>query len=229
MDGDVTERKRKQLPAKVREHLDALEDLAWRLANGTPLAEGLVGQADYAYERAIFAAIEAGSGKRRAEVHSARILEWSQVVAENIRRLRQQAGWTQAKLANAMSKSGFNWTRVTVAEVEGNARAVHPTELLVLAGLFAEPMANLLIPSGPDQIVLPAIPEDDEQPGYISRVRTIDADVLVATLLGHAARVGELSPEDAEPMLVAGVAPGSRTDRRPAKDLHARRQQGYVQ
>jgi transcriptional regulator with XRE-family HTH domain len=238
---------RKQLPAEVREHLDVLEDLAWRLAAGRPLADGLVDDADQAYERTIRAAIDAGSSKRQRldPGYTARILGWNQVIAENVRRLREQAGWTQSALAEAMTKAGFRWSRVTVAEVEGAVRRIALEELLVLAALFAEPMANLFVPHGPDEIRLANADADSKGDEPVStgdatadamaevlrdsaKVRTIDRETLLATLLGHSGRIGELSPTSAEPARVAGVqAPGSRTDRRPAKDLHARRKQGY--
>lgn len=222
-------RARKRLSAGTRAHLDALEDTLWRLEHGTPLAEGLVDNADNAYERAVHAAIDKGSEQQRTRVRYARIVGWPQAIAENVRRLREQAGWTQAQLAQAMRKAGFGWTRVTVTEAEGGSRRIVPEELLTLAGLFAEPMANLLLPFGPDAIEMPALPKDGEEPGYISRTRAVDRDDLVAAMLGHTWRVGELSPASAEPARVVGVnAPGSRADWRPAKDLHERRAQGYA-
>jgi transcriptional regulator with XRE-family HTH domain len=244
----MRERSRKQLPAEVRQHLGVLEDVAWRLAAGRPPADGLVDDADRAYEQTIRAAIDAGSSKRQrlAPGHVGRVLGWNQVIAENARRLREQAGWTQAALAEAMSKAGFRWTRVTVAEVEGAVRRIALEELLVLAALFAEPMVTLFLPQDADVIRLANADHDgggepeptgNEMVDQMAKVlhesaklRVIDRDTLLGVLLGHSGRIGELSPASAEPAQVAGIpSPGSRTDRRPAKDLHARREQGYTQ
>ncbi len=222
----MAERARKRLSAETRKHLDALEDTLWRLERGTPLAEGVTDNADQAYERAMHAAIDTGSSKQRAQVQYARIVGWPQAIAENVRRLREQAGWTQERLAQAMRKAGFSWTRVTVTEAEGGARRIVLEELLVLAGLFAEPMAALLLPHGRDAIELPALPGAGEEPGYLTRTRPIDLQTLLPAIFGHGGGVGELSPTSAEPARVAGVnAPGSKTDQRPAKDLHEHRRE----
>lgn len=71
----------------------------------------------------------------------------SEVIAENIRGFRTDLGWSQAELAQAMSRYGFNWTPITVAEVEGKRRRrVNLEELLGLTIVFDTALAHFLLP-----------------------------------------------------------------------------------
>lgn len=73
----------------------------------------------------------------------------TETVGSNVRRLRDAAGWKQHQLAEAMGQLGFEWSRVTVAQVEGSARRrTSYEELFAIAALFARPVAEFLIPVG---------------------------------------------------------------------------------
>lgn len=218
-------RTKKRLSTETRKHLDALEDTLWRLEHGTPLNE-VADAADYAFERAAHAAMSKGS-EHGGGTRYARLLDWPKIIAENVRRLREEAGWTQIQLAQAMRKSGFSWGRVTVTEAENRIRRISLEELLALASLFAVPMATLFIPDDPDALWTQPSPGDDASPP--ASARPIDKNTLLAAMLGNTGRIGELSPTSAEPARIVGVGrPGSDTDWRPAKDLHERREQGYA-
>ena len=72
---------------------------------------------------------------------------FGQIIGENVKALREEAGWTQAGVAEAMVSLGFDWKRITYAEVEASTRRVTFEELLGLAVLFAVPVLKLLIPT----------------------------------------------------------------------------------
>jgi transcriptional regulator with XRE-family HTH domain len=72
----------------------------------------------------------------------------SEVLVENIRGLRDEMNWTQADLADSMSRYGFNWTSITVAEIEGKRkRRVSLEELFGLTIVFDTALAHFLLPS----------------------------------------------------------------------------------
>ena len=75
----------------------------------------------------------------------------STVIANNIRRLRRQRGWTQADLILELSKRHVQWSRSTAADVESPGRRAVPIgELMVLAMVVGEPVAALLRPAHED-------------------------------------------------------------------------------
>jgi transcriptional regulator with XRE-family HTH domain len=121
-------------------------------------------------------------------------------VAKNIAALREEAGWTQAQLAEAVTELGFDWKRVTVAEVEGADRRVSLEELLGLSALYAVPMFSMLVPSpthSVDIVFQSAHPDD---------VREL--------MLGPGGRLGTGGPN----WRVAARAAG-RVESRPARPL----------
>lgn len=69
-------------------------------------------------------------------------------LAANLRRLREGRTWTQAYLAEEMMAFGFNWSRLTVTEVEretpSRRRKVTVPELVALAIIFDVGVPGLL-------------------------------------------------------------------------------------
>lgn len=74
----------------------------------------------------------------------------SEILAENVRVARTFARFSQDKLADAMQKRGYNWTRATVSEVERNGRSVGTDELVALALILSRTVPSLLDPRGLD-------------------------------------------------------------------------------
>lgn len=67
----------------------------------------------------------------------------------NIRRLRTERGWSQEALAEEMTRAGFDWSRVTVAQSEneaGRSRRVTVEELIGLALVLRRSVLSLLGP-----------------------------------------------------------------------------------
>ena len=78
-----------------------------------------------------------------------------QVVGDNLGRYRREAGWTQDRLAGAMTALSFPWNRQTVAETERAAkRRTSVEELLALAALFGVPALRLMEASPSTDVVL---------------------------------------------------------------------------
>jgi transcriptional regulator with XRE-family HTH domain len=70
----------------------------------------------------------------------------SQVVADNVRALREQRRHSQAFLAGLVREQGLDWKQSTVSQVELGARHVNVDELLALAAALAVSPADLLSP-----------------------------------------------------------------------------------
>ncbi len=82
----------------------------------------------------------------------------SQVLAENLPRLRGARALTQGDLAERMAALGHGWVRQTVGEVERSGRAVNADELIGLALSLKTSIAGLL---DPDMSHGPAAPTID--------------------------------------------------------------------
>lgn len=68
------------------------------------------------------------------------------VIAEAIRGLRDEAGYSQENLAAAMRSYGFNWTKTTVGEIEGpRRRRVSIEELFGLSMIFDTKVAHFML------------------------------------------------------------------------------------
>jgi transcriptional regulator with XRE-family HTH domain len=69
------------------------------------------------------------------------------LIARRLRQVRETCQLTQSDVAAAMTQMGFVWTRVTVAEVEGEQhRRVSLAEWLGLALVFGIPATQFLMP-----------------------------------------------------------------------------------
>lgn len=154
----MPKRKAGALPLEVRKSLDAaveqLETFLWRITEGDlPEARKL----DGALDEVVGVAYHVSKTKRADRPRIARIADFTSVIAERIREHRLKEGMTQASLAVALTRAGFDWKRITVAEVEAaasvnpdrrsGARRVTLEELLALAAIFRVPMVELMLPS----------------------------------------------------------------------------------
>jgi transcriptional regulator with XRE-family HTH domain len=161
-------------------------------------------------DRTIDAALrEANRQFAEAEVtETAWVGTWSyaELIAENLRNLRDDARWTQGQLANAMTRVGFDWKRITVAEVEGGTRRVSLEELCGLAALFAVPVLSMLLPA-------------TDESGWVEINDSIDVrpQILRELVLGRGGGVGEGGTRWRAPATI--LLNLASDDRRPATDL----------
>ena len=202
------------LPPEFRESLRALADLAQRAAHGTPFQQLYVETAETLDELAAAIATISATSQGPAPF-TGRALEWREVIAESIRRRREESGLTQAQLAEAMQRVGFDWKRITVTEVESAVRRVGLEELLAIAGLFAVPMVLFLLP--------------DKTDGVEVAGRTLDYETLSGALLGsrlaaNPERQFPAGPGQPDLAAVVGVQIlADADDWRPARELWRRR------
>src|SRR4051812_30690009 len=110
--------------------LSQLGALAERATSADPDVLEDVGPALDAFRRAVVAAVP-----RQPEEHDPWIGASTihQVVGGNVRRLREEAELTQARVAEAMSRLGFDWKRITVTQVEAATRRLSLEESICLA------------------------------------------------------------------------------------------------
>lgn len=117
---------------------------------------------------------------------------------------RAGAGWTQARLAEAMAQLGFQWSRQQVAEVEAGTRRVTDRELLGLAALYGVPVLAFLSPADGEWVEFPGVGSLD--PGVVRELLS-----------------GEGGP-DWEAAREVCLAPAGDDDWRPASGLWKARQ-----
>jgi transcriptional regulator with XRE-family HTH domain len=197
-----------ELPAAARKSLESIGQRLADVADGDPWDEvapelrDLLANALYHASRAREPGLEAAD--RPA-------VDLVGVVAANVRALRLEAGWTQGQVAEVMTRAGFDWKRITVAEVEAGGRRVQLDEMLTLAALFGVPMVSLLMP-------------DEDQAVVIKDGRFLAADVVHELVLGDGGHVGDGGPD----WQVAEHATGTLGRARPAGDYwrHAWLDQG---
>lgn len=229
------------LPAEVRKHVEVLVDALASTAQGAPVHE-VVDDVDRAVEEAFYAARALGEQKQLGVHVKHRTVEFADVIADRLRRRRLEAGWTQADLADAMTRLGFSWKRITVAEVEAGARAPEDTgpsregrrvsleELLGLAILYGEPLLKLLLPGPAEFLVLPKRTlHNQEALAAISGnapSRTLRPDLVVTLMLGENGAIGDGGDNWGAARRAALLEDGE-DDWRPAKDLWERRRLGY--
>jgi transcriptional regulator with XRE-family HTH domain len=128
------------------------------------------------------------------------------LIAENLRNLRDDAQWTQSQIANAMARAGFDWKRITVAEVEGGTRRVSLEELCGLAALFAVPVLSMLLPA-------------TDESGWVEINGSLEVrpQILRELVLGRGGAVGEGGTRWRAPATILRNFEGD--DPRPATDL----------
>ena len=69
------------------------------------------------------------------------------VIGPQIRKLRDQRGWTQEVFAQKMQLAGWDVSRVSVAKLEARLRWTSDVEILFIARVFGVAL-NDLFPSG---------------------------------------------------------------------------------
>lgn len=189
----------RQIPPAVRDQLDAAADALAAVGEGADVVNEVY--------RAVDAAVRAASVHARRREQG----QWSttfaasfaQIIGENLKGLRTEAGWTQAQLAQAMAQIGFPWQRVTVAEVEGAARRVSLEEVVGLAALFSMPALRIILPDSDTAL--------DWTQG------DLEPDTVRELFLGQAGVLGEGSLSFAAAAEAAGSP--KKDDHRPAVDL----------
>lgn len=71
------------------------------------------------------------------------------VVGENLRRLRQERGWTQDRAAKRIAERGMPWGRSHIADLEtGRRETIGVAELVVLAHTFGVRTAEFFAGDG---------------------------------------------------------------------------------
>ena len=200
----MPKRKGQALPREVRERLDTtVEEIRTALGR---VVEGDMPETDtvrLALDETFNAAYRAGEDKRADRPRIARTVGFSTIIAERIREHRLASGMTQAELAAAMTRAGFDWKRVMVAEVEAgasvnldrrsDARRVSLEELLALAAIFRAPMVGFLLP----------VPGRE----YLAwqQGRSLDASDVSELALGRGGRIGPDNPTAAVVERILGV------------------------
>ena len=109
------------------------------------------------------------------------------VISQNIRKGRLEAGLTQQDLAEAMESRGFAWRRETVAQSEGDGRTVSISELLGLCQIFEKPLEELLVPT-----------RLDEQTRQVSKVQVSSAMTLTPREVRGLVRRGGVGQQSAK-------------------------------
>lgn len=72
------------------------------------------------------------------------VLSLQQVVGENVKRVRGERHMLQEEVASAARNAGLKWTGVTLTQIENGNRSISAEELLLLAVILDEPLAELL-------------------------------------------------------------------------------------
>jgi len=142
---------------------------------------------------------------------------FGQIIGENVKALREEAGWTQAEVAESMVSLGFDWKRITYAEVEAATRRVIFEELLGLAVLFAVPVVTLCIPA-----------EDPKITSLLAwETGDLSASMVEELFVGEGGTLGEGGLTWMAAARAAG-APRKANDWRPAADLWGAREGSTV-
>lgn len=148
--------KKPKLPDPITDRLAAIEGLLADVTQpaGRDLAE-VLNRLEEEASGLVRAAALHGRQQRAPERQTIPLVK---VTGNRLREHRETAGWTQARLAEAMGQMGFGWSRVTVAEVEagGGRRRLAFEELVALAALFGQPAVAFLLPADNENVALPS-------------------------------------------------------------------------
>jgi hypothetical protein len=169
-----------ELPPEVQEELVRLAAVLERVADPANLEELDLEDQFKALAADAFSSANRAAYKAHAEAQRALPVPYATLVAQNVRRSRGGLALTQTDLAHMMSRLGFDWKRITVAEVERtqSPRRLSFDELAGLAFLLGQPIASLLLSHAGQQVQL--------EPGLV-----LTADQLHALVAGRDGRVNE--------------------------------------
>lgn len=176
--------------------MQQITDALGRLARGEDSLAAVASAMDRAVRTAIDLAYD--TEQQRSETRSA---SFAEVVGANVKAMRNDSDTTQAAVADAMAALGFDWKRITCAEVELATRRVAIEEVLALAVLFGVPAIELFLPADDAVITWPQgdLPRRD----------------LVELFVGHGGELGEGGINWRTAARAAG-RPRTRTQQRPA-------------
>jgi hypothetical protein len=133
---------RRTTPSPLDEPLAEIADALAAMARGEDRHAALLAAVDKATRTALVEAGTHGLDPWRTFSETFR-----GIIGDNVKKLRLEAQWTQAQLGEAMTHLGFDWKRITVAEIEVASRRISFEELTGLAVLFAVPVIKMLLPT----------------------------------------------------------------------------------
>jgi len=204
----MSAKSRKTPPPELEPYLTDMSDALTAISQGEDQQEDLYRALDGAV-RAAASLGRPGSGWSTAFEAS-----FGVIIGDNVKALRDEAGWTQAEVAEAMASLGFDWKRITMAQTESAVRRVTFEELLGLAVLFAVPVVQLLLP-----------PDEPNNTLVLEwHVGGTNASMVQELLVGHGGRLGEGGLTWAAAARAAGASRRA-DDWRPAADLWRNRNQ----
>ena len=146
-------------PPELQPYVQQIADALIRLSRGEDSTTAL----GAAVDRAVRTATDLGREPEHKSGWTMFAASFAAVIGANLKALRMEAGVTQAAVADAMAAAGFDWKRITCAEVEIDKRRVKIEEVLALAVLFAIPTIELLLPDDNTVIEWPQgdLPRED--------------------------------------------------------------------
>ncbi len=188
-------------PPELSPHLDAIGRAWVGISSGLEVDRHRKALAK-AQDAGLQAAVGLAKRKRGVSFTSPGESSYPEIIAENIRNLRLEAGWTQQQLADAMTAIGFTWARETAVEVERTGRKVQLEEVVGIAALFGIPIMELLLP--------------DNQTAIVVGNASTDRGQLSELMLGRGGKIGNGGADWLAPLYIVG---GGKTIERPAVDL----------
>lgn len=197
-------------PPELQPYLTQIGDALARLARGEDDADTALGSA---VDRAVRTATDLGRQGEPKSGWTTFSASFTEVIGTNLKALRVEADITQQAVADAMTTLGFDWKRITCAEVEIDTRRVTIEELLALGVLFAIPAIELLLP---DHNTVIDWPQGD----------LLREDVL-ELLVGLGGALGQSGINWRTAARAAG-RPRTRRDQRPAVSLWANRAERHT-
>jgi transcriptional regulator with XRE-family HTH domain len=153
-------------------------------------------------------------GRAKQTVFAGRTREYMSFIGENVKHHREDVGWTQTQLAAAMTRVGFDWKRITVAEVERGSRRVSLEEFLGLGSIFGEPAVSLMwVHSDGDDVAF-------------AGSRGLAPGIVNLMLIGEGNEINAADLDWSAARVVAGLGDGA-DDWRAVPDRARRQRAGY--